>query len=224
MACGRLGALGDALGVAYSDDTMVPAGRAAELAGIYPQRLWYWERTGLIQPTLTKRLSERNIVRLYALDRLVELVAAAALVKQPGISLQHLRKILRRLRTDGYEAPLRELRYAVLGEEVYFQHPDGTWEGSLKPWQLVAYHVLDLREIHNTVEQRLSRSPSSIGKIEKRRSVHGSKPVLAATRVPVSAVESLIAAGKTDEEILEAYPELELADLEAVKSELTAAS
>lgn len=200
------------------DSAMIPARRAAEIAGISPQRLWYWENTRLIEPTVRKVLTVRNIVRLYSFDRLVELVVAASLVAQPGITLQHLRKVLEHLRSQQeYEAPLRELRFAVRGREVFFQHADGSWEGSRKHWQLVAHQVVDLQEIHHTLRERLARSGSDAGRVERRRRAYGSKPVFAGTRVPVSAVESFIRAGRTDEEILDAYPDLAIDDVRPLR-------
>lgn len=208
-----------------AERAMVPGIRAAEIAGISRQRLWYWEGTALIEPTIRRKLSSRNVVRLYSLDRLLELVVAATLVRTPGISLQHLRQVLTYLRHEGgYEAPLRELRFAVEGDQVFFQHPDGTWEGSRRPAQLVARQVLDLDEIRDVISGHLARSNRERGRIEKRRKVLGSKPVFAGTRVPYSAVATFIEAGATDDEILEAFPNLEVEDIGAARERFAAAS
>lgn len=205
-------------------ETMTPARRAATIAGITPQRLWYWEKTELIAPTVRRHITRRNIVRLYSFDRLVELCVAAALVESPGITLQHLRKILAYLRSEDYQAPLRELCFAVRGNEVYFQHPDGSWEGSRNRRQLVAHQILHLEEIRQQIRDKLKRGRSEVGRAEKRRGAYGSKPVFAGTRVPLSAVESFIRAGATDQEILEAYPDLERDDIEAVRESRLAVS
>lgn len=57
------------------DDMMVPDKRAAEIAAISRQRLRYWVKTDLIMPDIEREISPRNAVRLYSLQRLVELVA-----------------------------------------------------------------------------------------------------------------------------------------------------
>lgn len=57
------------------DDMMVPDKRAAEIAAISRQRLRYWVKTDLIMPGIEPEISPRNAVRLYSLQRLVELVA-----------------------------------------------------------------------------------------------------------------------------------------------------
>jgi hypothetical protein len=51
--------------------------------------------------------------------------------------LQTIRRVVRHLRSRGYNEPLRELRFATVDREIYFQHPDGTWEGDLRPDQII---------------------------------------------------------------------------------------
>lgn len=209
----------DSTPLSSRDKTLIPAARAMGIAGISRQRLWYWEKTGLVAPSVRREISERNIVRLYSLNRLAELVVAARLADQPGISTQHVREVLDRLRAQGYEVPGGELRFAVDGNEIYFQHPDGTWEGSRQPDQTIIHRVIDMKAVRATIRQGLRREESDMGRLERRRKVLGSKPVFAGTRVPLEAVQSFLDAGKSDEEILRAYPELSQADLEAARRE-----
>ena len=42
------------------------------------------------------------------------------------MSLQTIRRVVRHLRARGYNEPLRKLRFATVGREIYFQHLDGT--------------------------------------------------------------------------------------------------
>jgi hypothetical protein len=56
--------------------------RAAEIAALSRQRLRYWEKTDLITPDVERKISPRNVVRLYSLPRVVELVVASELRKQ----------------------------------------------------------------------------------------------------------------------------------------------
>jgi uncharacterized protein (DUF433 family) len=60
------------------------------------------------------------------------------------------------------------------------------------------------------------RKKEERGQIERRRGVHGSKPVIAGTRISARAVQAYLAAGRSDDEILVACPSLRLEDLEAV--------
>ncbi len=206
----------------FTDDrTAVSDKRAAEIAGTSRHRLRYWEKTDLITPDVERKISPRNIVRLYSLARLVELAVAAELRHQ-GVSLQQIRHILAYLRDQGYEAPLRELRFARSGERVLFQHPDGTWEESGRPFQGLIIQVINLEEIRLRVRERLGRREADAGMIEKRRKVQASKSVFRGTRVPVEAVRGYLEAGKSTEEILAAFPSLTEEDIEAVKSAASA--
>jgi DNA-binding transcriptional MerR regulator len=103
---------------------------AARLAGVTVRQLDYWRRIGLIEPAVARRLSPRNEVRLYDFTGLVELRIVAAL--RARLSLQHIREVVSRLR-GSYDHPLSELRFAVQGRQLYFQHPDGSWEGGKRP-------------------------------------------------------------------------------------------
>lgn len=194
--------------------------RAAEIAAISRQRLRYWVKTDLIEPDVEREVSPRNVVRLYSLPRVVELVVASALRHQ-GVSLQHIRRIIQYLRDQGYEAPLREVRFALSGDRVLFQHADGRWEESRHPYQGVMWQVVDLEEIRTRVRDRLLRSADDSGVIEKRRKVQASKPVFRGTRVPVDAVKRYLEAGKSHDEIVAAFPSLTEEDIEAAKAQLT---
>lgn len=200
--------------------TALPDKRAAEIAAISRQRLRYWEKTDLITPDVERVISPRNVVRLYSLPRVVELVVASELRRQ-GVSLQHIRRVIDHLREQGYEAPLREVRFALAGDRVLFQHTDGSWEDSRQPFQGVMWQVIDLEEIRARIRGRLSRSSADVGVIEKRRKVQASKPVFRGTRVPVEAVEGYLKAGKSVREILEAFPSLTEEDIEAARAQLT---
>lgn len=193
--------------------------RAAALAAISRQRLRYWEKTNLVVPDIQRSISPRNVVRLYSLQRVVELVVASELRRQ-RVSLQHIRRIVEYLRQQGYNAPLREVRFALSGDQVVFQHADGSWEDSSHPFQGVMAHVIDLDEIRVRMRQRLARSTADSGWIEKRRKVQASKPVFRGTRVPVGVVRDYLKAGRGAQEILEAFPSLTAEDIEAARVQL----
>lgn len=55
------------------------------------------------------------------------------------------------------------------------------------------------------------------GRVERRRGAMGSKPVLAGTRVPVDTVRRYLEAGRTVDQVLESFPTLTAADVEAVR-------
>jgi hypothetical protein len=75
-------------------------------------------------------------------------------MRRQGISLQYVRRVIEHLRARGYDAPLRELRFAIYGGEVFFQHPDGSWEGGHAPRQIVLPHVVRSRRSRRTSDRR----------------------------------------------------------------------
>ena len=145
----------------------------------------------------------------------------ASELRKQGVSLQHIRRIVGHLRQQGYESPLREVRFARSGDRVVFQHTDGSWEASRRPFQGVMWQVIDLEEIRTRVQGRLRRSSRDAGVIEKRRKVQASRPVFRGTRVPVEAVERYLKAAKSTQEIIEAFPSLTEEDIEAAEAQFT---
>ncbi len=103
---------------------------ARQLAGVSMRRLRYWEEVGLVVPSIKRRLSDHNTVRLYGYQDLLALLVVSALRTDRDMSLQKIRLVVKHLRSRGYHAPLRELNFTTVGGEIYFQHPDGTWKAT----------------------------------------------------------------------------------------------
>jgi uncharacterized protein (DUF433 family) len=198
----------------------MPAAAAARFAHVSQKQLRYWDDTGLLSPSVKRQLSERNTVRLYSFPELVELRVIVSLMGL-GMSLQRIRRVVHYLREEGHRAPLRELRFAVAGRELYFQRPDGTWAGHRQPDQIVIDATISLPlDEYRVGIRRVARAPRrrrDAGRIERHRKVLGHKPVFAGTRVPVSAVMPYLKRGLPDEEILEAFPQLTKADIAAAR-------
>lgn len=188
---------------------------AAHLTGVTVRQLNYWREIGLITPAVVQRISVRNEVRLYDFTGLVELRIVGAL--RTRLSLQHIREVIDRLRSS-YDRPLTELRFAVQGRNLYFQHPDGTWEGGQRPGQLVLAEVIMLDEVRAEVRRAAAQSRREPGRVVKRRRIHSSRPTFAGTRIPVSAVQAFVRDGASDAEIMGAYPQLTPDDIAVVRA------
>lgn len=195
----------------------VPRDVASRIAGISLRRADYWATTGLVTPRVDRTLDHGGRVRLYAFGDLVALVTAAELRRQ-GVSLQHVRQVAAHLLSRGYDQPLTQVSYAVIGKRVYFQHTDGEWESGIEPDQLILRQVLDLELINQKIKAGLRRDPQQAGRIEKRRGVRGSKPVFAGTRIPVDTVRSYLEAGRSVDQVLESFPALTRADVETARA------
>lgn len=203
------------------DDSLLAFSERAvlRLAGLTPGQLRYMDSVGLLSPAISRRISARNAVRLYDFTDVVELLVVVEL--RARFTPQHVRKVIEHLRARGYERPLTELRFAVEGtSQVFFQHPDGAWEGDGRPDQTVLMHVLDLDAIRVRVRSAAGRRDASqAGRIERRRGVLGSKPVFAGTRIPVASVVAFLDAGRSVADVLAAYPQLGPEDVEAARGE-----
>jgi len=181
------------------------------------RQLRYWEQIRLVCPSIRQQLSPRNIVRLYTFQDLLQLLVAAELRHKPGISLQHIRRVVGYLSERGFASPLRELRFATHGQNVYFQYPDGSWSGDARPDQVVIHQVIELEYLGSRIDALREREPDAAGKVVRRRGVHGSTPIFAGTRIPVATVRRYLDVGYDSAAIIEEYPSLTPEDIEAAR-------
>jgi uncharacterized protein (DUF433 family) len=214
-----------AMGIAddlHDDLIVLPPDRAAALAGISRRQLVYWDLVGIVGPGIARRLSVRGNVQLYTFGDLICLCVLAQIRRR--FSLQRMRKVVAHLRSRGYNEPLAELHFALHGrKEIYFQHPDGTWEGDLRSDQLVMHEVIELDPIRARIRRATRRTESDFGKVERHRGRRASNDVFAGTRLPVQTVVSWLQNGFTAEQVIDAYPDLTLADVQVARTYLAAA-
>ncbi|HKN98438.1 MAG TPA: DUF433 domain-containing protein [Pseudonocardiaceae bacterium] len=208
-------------GGAMVDERLLAVTRdtAAKIARLSLRQVDYWAKTDLVPASIDGAVSASRRIHLYSFLDLLALSVAAEL-KQRGVSLQHIRQIVRHLKSRGYDRPLTQLAYATIGKQVYFQLEDGTWEGGLRPDQIVLHEVLNLRPIRDRITEGVHRDRAQVGRTERRRGALGSKPVLAGTRIPVDTVRRYLQAGRSEAEVLAAYPDLTEADLEVVRRDM----
>jgi uncharacterized protein (DUF433 family) len=204
------------------DFLLIPADRVARIAGISRQRLYYWERSGLVRPTYRRVVHPHLTIRLYNLADLTVVAVAAELVRQSGVSLQNVRRT-RGAFLSRVKEPLREFKWAVVQgrkgkPELWVQYPDGTWEGGSRPGHpILDEGMLSVEPIKTRVAAEARRperrSDDAIGRVEKRFGVRRKAPVFGETRIPVALVWEYLDEGASDDEILEAYPSLTHRDL-----------
>lgn len=197
---------------------MFTRARVAEMAEMRENRLGYWERTGLVTPTVEERLTGNRAVRLYDFTDMMSILVIAALREQ--VSLQHIRLIVAYLQRLDFK--VSEVTFAIAGRKVHFQASDGKWEDISEQGQIVLHQVLDLKPLRARIRRAAARRGGAAGQIEKRRGARGSKPLLAGTRVPVSAVQAYLDNGVDTAEILRAYPDLSSADIDRVRQTASA--
>lgn len=195
--------------------------RAAVISGLPKGKVDYWSSTGIVQPSVDTRLTPHRPIRLFSFVELMSLLVAAEL-RERGISLQHIRSIVDHLRSQGFRQPLSQLSFATEGSKVYIQHPDGTWDSATKPGQGVLHQVIDLDPLRRRIRHAGARDAGTVGKFEKRRGALGSKEVIAGTRIPVETVRRYLQAGRSEKDVVAAFPVLHSADVAAVRDSASA--
>jgi uncharacterized protein (DUF433 family) len=193
--------------------------QAIVLAGITKRKLDYWIASGLVAADIAKG-EGRGRVRLFSFGNLVELRVVAWL--RGSVSLQLIRKIVLRLHEEGYDRPLGDVAFGVVRAErtddrIVLKRADGGWE-TFADGQMVLEGVLPIGEFIRALDEGISDARTrkdKRGKVERRRGALGSRPLVAGTRVPTSAVWNLHVAGRSPDEIARSYPGLTVEDVHA---------
>ena len=198
--------------------------RAAQLTGLSRRQVDYWRKTLLLAPSTDEPISPYRSVRLYDFTDMLALMTIAELLRRK-LSLQRVRRIVADMRREGHDKPLTQVRYGTVkmakGKRekllVTMTLEDGTVVGDDDPGQGVLAEVIDIEEIRARIRRGAQRSQDDVGRVERRRNTLGSRQVFAGTRVPVDTVRMYLVEGIAEQEILEAFPALERADIDAVR-------
>jgi uncharacterized protein (DUF433 family) len=204
--------------VAFTADQVI------RITGLTRRKLEYWIETGVLNADVNMAKG-RGHVRLFSFQNLIEARTAAWL--RDKISLQLIRKIIRRLRDAGLDRPLTSVRFGVIefaehsGNERYevvLERPEGGWESWRHPGQLILELTVPIEAFAAALRSEATADRVTrrrVATIERRRGVLGSTPVLAGTRVPTRAVWNLARAGLDAQAIAAEYPGLTIADVTA---------
>ncbi len=185
------------------------------LTGVSVSQLRRWDRTGFFQAEL--RNSEvRMFSRVYSFKDLVSLRVLNQLRNVHRVSMPELRKTAQKLAHLGDDVWTKTTLY-VHRKKVVFDEPDTLRKREVTSNQHVAdiplaVAISDTREAIASMNQR---NESKVGQIVRNRYVQQNKPVIAGTRIPVSAIISFSNAGYSIEEILKQYPGITKEDIQA---------
>jgi uncharacterized protein (DUF433 family) len=72
-----------------------------------------------------------------------------------------------------------------------------------------------LVDTRNNVAKMTERDKALVGHVERSRFINHNAPVIAGTRIPVTAIKRFAAAGYTHEQIIKEYPDLTEEDVKA---------
>ena len=192
------------------------ADQVERLTGLSGSRLREWDRTGFFAPAFAFENRRSPYSRIYSFKDVVGLRTLAILRDRHHVSMSHLRDVAKRL--SAYSgAPFADLKLHVVNGEVHVLEPDTDRVVGVRSGQ--AAMAVVLRDVWNDVrveaEKLKYRRPEQIGQIETQRfRLHGA-PVVAGTRIPVSAIKSLSDDGFSVQQIIEEYPTLTPSDISA---------
>lgn len=191
--------------------------QVSRLTGLSESRLVSWDQDDFFAPSLAYENRRSPYSRIYSFEDVVGLRTLSIL--RDRVSMQHLKRAADRLKLHSGR-PWSELALYTLNREVHFKRPDtGQIEGAVSgqygatiPLESVAE---EMREKANELRKR---DPGKVGTIERHKFVMGNAPVFGGTRISVEGVKSLLAAGYSTTKILEEYPDLRRADIDAARS------
>ncbi len=111
---------------------------ATEVTGLSSRQVRYWDKTGLVAPSV-QRACGRGSRRLYSFLDLVELRVIGRLLKA-GLSLQRIRRVVKYIHREyrHLQRPLANLRILTDGATVFVRSDERRqWENVLASGQVV---------------------------------------------------------------------------------------
>ncbi len=130
------------------------AGQAARLSRTPYRTLDYWAKSGFLAPSLAPARGKGS-QRRYSFADLVAL-RVASLLREQGISLRQLRRVVARLRERGYDAPLAQAYLVSDGRDVYERRGDELTSLLRQPGQGTFLWVLNLGEVEQALRAELA--------------------------------------------------------------------
>lgn len=133
-------------------DQAFTADQASKLTGCTPHQLRYWDRVGLVKPSIQNTGGRPGIRRLYSFRDLVALRVVRSLLDN-GMSLQRVRRAWEYLRREGaMDEHLAQVKLVTDGVSIFrVSHDDGELLDALREGQLAFFVAID--EIARDVEE-----------------------------------------------------------------------
>jgi DNA-binding transcriptional MerR regulator len=186
------------------------------LTGVTAAQLRYWDRTKFYVPAYADDDRRTPYSRIYSFKDIVALRTLNVLRNEHDVTLQHLRKVAKKLSHLAGDVWTGTTLY-VLNRKVIFHEP-----GTAKPREVLSGQYIlgvPLKRIVSDTKRELKklrhRSLDSIGQVARSRFVNNNAWVVAGTRIATAAVRRFSEAGYTVDQIITEYPDLTPDDVEA---------
>lgn len=188
--------------------------QAARLSGVSLNQLRRWDADEFFCPSFSDAKGV-PFGRIYSFRDIVSLRVLNDLRNRKKISLAHLRDVSRGLSHLGDEKWTATTLY-VLGRRVVFDDPRTKLRQEIVSGQRV--FDIPLRVVISSTRravQELNERNDRVGQVVRARFIAQNEPVIAGTRVSVTAIREFADAGYSAARIIKEYPVLTEADIAA---------
>ncbi|MEM6277786.1 MAG: DUF433 domain-containing protein [Pseudomonadota bacterium] len=196
------------------------------LTGLSTQVLANWDRSGFFTPALAYENRKVRQSRIYSYQDILALKVLSDLQGRFNVSTQHLKKAKQWLGilndADWADA---KLYVDIVKRRVATPDDVGHIRDAEDGQRIFEFAIGPVRDkIAREVDRFQERSEAEVGETSRKRGVVGNAEVVEGTRIPVSAIQSFVANGFSDEEIITNYPSLTKADVQAVRKRASTAA
>jgi DNA-binding transcriptional MerR regulator len=132
------------------------ADQACRFSGCTPHQIRYWDRIGLVRPSVQQTGGRPGVRRLYGFRDVVGLRVIKSLL-DGGMSLQRVRRAIEFLRKKaGLDQHLSEIKLVTDGQSIFkICHSDGEVLDALREGQMAFFLAID--DIARTVDARVTQ-------------------------------------------------------------------
>lgn len=202
-----------------NDETVIAAfseDHVERLTGLSKTQLKYWDRTKFYTPSLADENRRVAFSRIYSFKDIVALRTLSVLRNQHSVSLQHLRQVAQKLK-HLEDRLWTAITLYVLERRVNFFNPEIDRIEDVLSGQYALGIPLKaiIADTKRDVKRLQTRDEDKIGKIDRARYVSHNAWVVAGTRIPAAAIKRFAEDGFSIEQIMQEYPTLTKADIEA---------
>lgn len=200
---------------AIVDDLIgVPQTKAAKILDVTEGRLRGWRYNELLEPSILQRSEQRTTAAVYSLD---DLVAGRVIreLEAHGVHIRRIRQAVEYYRSPSHPTPLTSLQWGTGNDgHVYVSFNDDDWLAGEKPDHYVLAGALDLERIRGEARDAALSRLGTPGRLVEIRG----KLVFDGTRISVKRIKDYIDANFSDDEIIDRFPRLTAADIDAVRA------
>lgn len=188
----------------------------SRLTNLSVRRLHSWDRSGFFKPAFADSNTRRPHSRVYSFQDVVGLRTIARLL-EAGVSLRDVKEV-RVFFASNQDGDWIDRTFYVVDKRVYFSHRDAIMATRTLD-EHVETTILEIGPVASDVTEAIRqldiRGDGQLGRIERDRAIMSGTPVIAGTRIPTSTIAWFHRNGHSIAEIIEEFPRLTRADINA---------